>query len=294
MTKVRTYITPSSIGSYFGVGFVSPEEQILIDLGETEQEFDEASEARMLLGRVFEDPSLNYFEEALHIKIDERNIDTFDFYEGKIKGKIDGMTMLDGVKTVVENKISNAQYGKFTDNVGYMLQCQSYMLGKDVTQCLLCGLYQGKPIYKIIKRDEAVITDIKRVADFVVDVLMGLDIFDNFPKDILAKYSNVKLLPRIENVSDEVIAEAKKLLEYKKQVKELEEKIGVIEDLIKDNFETGTFDNAAIKISVGEGSRAGGYDIDYMSLEHPEINYERYRKPNSTYRTLRVTGKKAK
>jgi len=294
LTKVRTYITPSSIGSYFGVGFVSPEEQILIDLGETEQEFDEASEARMLLGRVFEDPSLNYFEEALHIKIDERNIDTFDFYEGKIKGKIDGMTVLEGVKTVVENKISNAQYGKFTDNVGYMLQCQSYMLGKDVTQCLLCGLYQGKPIYKIIKRDESIIADIKRVADFVVEVLMGLEIFDNFPKDILAKYSNVKLLPRIENVSDEVIAEAKKLIDYKKQVKELEEKIGAIEDLIKDNFETGTFDNAAIKISIGEGSRAGGYDIDYMSIEHPEINYERYRKPNSTYRTLRVTGKKAK
>jgi len=294
LTKVRTYITPSSIGSYFGVGFVPPEEQILIDLGETEQDFDEASEDRMRLGRIFEDPSLNYFEETLHIKITERNIDTFDFYDGKIKGKIDGMTMLDGVQTVVENKVSNAAYGRFTDSMGYILQCQSYMFGKNVTQCLLCGIYQGKPIYKIIKRDEAIIADIKRMADFIVDVLMGLDTFENYPNDILKKYANIKILPKIEDVSDEVIIKAKELIKLKEEAKVLKEKMDAIEDLIKDNFEIGTFDNTSLKISLGEGSRAGGYDMDLLSIEHPEINYDKYRKAPSTYRTLRVTAKKAK
>jgi len=294
LTKVRTYITPSSIGSYFGVGFVAPEEQILIDLGETEQEFDEASEDRMRLGRIFEDASLNYFEETLHITITDRNIDTFDFYDNKIKGKIDGMTILNGIPTVVENKISNAAYGRFTDSMGYILQCQSYMLGKNVSQCLLCGMYQGKPIYKIIKRDEEIIADIKRMSDFVVDVLMGLDTFDNYPTDILKKYANIKILPKIENVSNEVIEKAKELVKLKEDAKAIKEKMDAIEDLIKDNFEVGTFDNTSIKISLGEASRAGGYDMDMMSIEHPEINYEKYRKPASTYRTLKVTQKKAK
>jgi hypothetical protein len=294
LVKIRTYITPSSIGSYFGVGFNSPEEQIELDLGNVEEEFDEDAQDRMLLGRIFEDASLNYFEEKLHIKITDRNNLMMNFYDDKIKGVVDGMTILDGEPTVVENKISNAQSGKFTDKMGYILQCQCYMMAKNVDQALLCGMYQGKPIFKIIKRDEEVITDIKRMADFVVDVLMGLDDFTNFPRDILAKYSNTVILPRLENVSDEIIAKAKELAGYKAQMKELKEKSEEIEDLIKENFQTGVYDGNGIKITIGEVTKEGGFDLDAFSINNPTVEFSKYKKPDYSYRTLRVLAKKSK
>jgi len=43
MTKQRDYLRASSLGSYLGVGFNSPEEQLKIDLGQVEESFDEAS-----------------------------------------------------------------------------------------------------------------------------------------------------------------------------------------------------------------------------------------------------------
>ena len=48
--KVRYYVTPSSIGSYFGVGFNSPEEQFEIDSAQEESTFDADSLDRMELG----------------------------------------------------------------------------------------------------------------------------------------------------------------------------------------------------------------------------------------------------
>ena len=171
MKKIRNYVTPSSLGSYFGVGFLSPEEQIEVDLGNTEQYFDEEAEDRLRLGRVLEDSVLNYFEEALGIIIEERNDELRVFYDNKMMGKVDGIAVFNGEKTVVENKISNAKSYKFTENMGYIFQVQSYMMATNTKQALLCGLYQGKPVYKVIYRDEEMIRDIKRMVEFVYDML---------------------------------------------------------------------------------------------------------------------------
>ena len=183
--KIRNYVTPSSLGSYFGVGFLEPEEQIEIDLGNKEQTFDEDSEDRMRLGRCLEDSALNYFEETLGIVIEERNDQLRNFYDNKMLGKIDGMTILNGEKTVVENKISNAKSYRFTENLGYIFQVQSYMMATDTKQALLCGLYQGKPIYKIIQRDEEMIKDI------TVKNYLEERIFDLIKKEQIQLLNNI-------------------------------------------------------------------------------------------------------
>jgi len=56
--KHRDYVTPSSIGSYFGVGFNDPYDQLQVDLGLEDNNFDDEARARMLLGTVLEESVL--------------------------------------------------------------------------------------------------------------------------------------------------------------------------------------------------------------------------------------------
>ena len=231
---MRFYTTPSSIASYFGAGFNTPEEQLAIDLAIEKPEFDNAARDRMELGKILEDASLDYFEYKLGIVITDRNDKYLELYDGKIIGKVDGRTVIDGVDTIVENKISNAQ-GKFTDELAYLFQVQSYMID-GTPQVLLCGLHQGRPIYKIIKRDEEMIADIKEMTDFIVDVLMGFDDFSNYPTHLLEKYSRAKILQPFKEVTEEQEQEFIRLLELKEHIKELEAEVKLIENKIKDTF----------------------------------------------------------
>lgn len=292
MIKERFYTTPSSLGSYFGVGFNNPEEQIRIDLGLEEAVFDDDAEDRLLLGKILEAPVLDLFENKLGVVIHSRNVEDLLFYGGKIKGKIDGMTMLNGVETVVECKVSNAKSYRFTDNLGYLFQVQAYMLGTNTEQALLCGLYQGKPIYKIIPRNEEMIEDIKEMTDFVVDVLSGIGSFDAYPTHLLSKYSKTRLIPTIEELDEASKDKAKLLLVYKEQLKELTKQISDIEDYLKTKFDEGIYQNNLFKLTLSTGTRSGGVDIDRLALDHPEIDLKKYTKPDTTYRTLRITPKK--
>lgn len=289
--KIRNYVTPSSLGSYFGVGFLEPEEQIEIDLGNKEQTFDEDSEDRMRLGRYLEDSALNYFEETLGIVIDERNDQLRNFYDNKMLGKIDGMTLLNGERTVVENKISNAKSYKFTENLGYIFQVQAYMMATDTKQALLCGLYQGKPIYKIIPRDEEMIKDIKRMVDFVYDMLMGFESWENFPYDLVEKYSGKRVLEPIENITEEELDMLDELAELKKEKSDIEKAISKIESYVRERWETGKFDNGTITLTISETTRRGSFDVDKLSIKHPEIDYSNYFNEPSKYRTIRISKK---
>ena len=291
MKKIRNYITPSSLGSYFGVGFLSPEEQIEIDLGNKEQYFDEEAQARLMLGRNLEDAALNYFEEALGIIITERNDQLINFYDNKMKGKIDGMTIFNDVETVVENKISNARSYKFTENLGYHFQVQSYMLATGKKQALLCGLYQGKPIYKVIPRDEEMITDIKTMVDFVYDMLMGFETWENFPYNLVEKYSGKTTLEDIKNISEGEIDTISELAELKEERSSLDKEIRAIESQLKEKWNTGKYENDNIKLTISEVRKRGSIDIDRLSIDHPEIKYSNYIKDDIVYKTIKVNKK---
>jgi predicted phage-related endonuclease len=286
MTKQRDYVRASSLGSYLGVGFNSPEDQLKIDLGLVEESFDDAANDRMSLGREFEDAALNYFEKKLNTSITNRNVETIPLYGSKLVGKIDGMTLLDGVRTVVENKISNSASYKFTDNLGYILQVQAYMMGTETEQALLCGIYQGKPIYKLIKRDEEIIKDIKEIVDFIHSVMLGLETFDNYPTHLLAKYSKTKLLEPLTSVTDYDRATFENLATIRAQIKVLEDQKREIEELIKNKYDTGIYADDNIEVKISEYSKAGGIDVDTLNLDYPQIDLSKYTKPPIVYRTI--------
>jgi hypothetical protein len=286
MTKQRDYVRASSLGSYLGVGFNSPEDQLKIDLGLVEESFDDAANDRMSLGREFEDAALNYFEKKFNTSITNRNVETIPLYGSKLVGKIDGMTLLDGVRTVVENKISNSASYKFTDNLGYILQVQAYMMGTETEQALLCGIYQGKPIYKLIKRDEDIIKDIKEIVDFIHSVMLGLETFDNYPTHLLAKYSKTKLLEPLTSVTDYDRAMFANLATIRDEIKKLEKQKSELEDLIKNKYDTGIYADDDVEVKISEYTKSGGIDIDAFKMDYGTINLDPYRKPDIKYRTI--------
>ena len=84
----RINITASSLGSYFGVGFNTPEEQLEIDLGKMENIIDEESQDRMNLGNAMEEGCLNYFEGKLNVTITNRNTEILEDFDGLLRGKL--------------------------------------------------------------------------------------------------------------------------------------------------------------------------------------------------------------
>jgi len=221
-------------------------------------------------------------------------VETIPLYGSKLVGKVDGMTILEGVNTVVENKISNSQSYKFTDNLGYILQCQAYMMGTETDQALLCGIYQGKPIYKIIKRDEEIIKDIREITDFVHSVMLGLETFDNYPTHLLAKYSKTKLLEPLTKVTDYDKATFENLATIRAQIKVLEDQKKEIEEIIKNKYDKGIYVDDNIEVKISEYSKAGGIDVDTLNMDYPQIDLNKYAKPPIVYRTITTKFNKKK
>lgn len=289
--KTRYYITPSSLGSYFGVGFNSPEEQFLIDSGQEPNDFDEDAIRRMELGNHLEEGATNFFQDVIFkVPITDRNSEVKWGYDGKIKYAIDGMMELEGVKTVFENKISNSQSGRFTDNMTYLIQIHAYMLVEDVQQGVLAGIYQGRPIYKVIQRDEELIKDIKVMIEFVVNALNGLvDFYEEFPVDILDRYSINKLYEPIEDLSSITVNYLHELARLSEERKAIDKKIKELNAMHENDYEVseGVYDDDVINLRVSKYERRGGFDVDLFKEDNPYLDLERYYKPNRTF-TRRV------
>ena len=283
------YLRPSSLGSYFGVGFNTPEQQFRYDTGQEEVVFDDEAKSRMALGNFFEDTILNYFEDKLKIIITDRNTKVVHFYDGKLHGKLDGRAIYEGLPVVIEAKMSNSNYKKFIENKGYHIQSQCYMMDDpEIAGTLLLGLQNGKPVYRYIPRDPEMIEDIKTMVDFVLGLMDGTNSWDDYPYDLVEKFSGNKPLPQIETLEDFEIDYAKKLVEVNKQIKELYEEKKHLENHLKQNYGVGKFENNEISLSLSVYKRKGNIDVDRLVLENPKVNIEKYRLPDMAYKTLRI------
>ncbi len=289
----RNTVSASSLGSYFGVGFNDPAKQLMIDMGEIENDFDEEAEERMEIGNLLEDASLNVIEFILKIKIGNRNVEVINALDGMLRLKLDGETVMDGEPTVVENKVSNSKSGVFTKNKGYLFQVQAYMMAKDYNQALLCGLYMGKPVWKIVKRDDDMIQDIKEMVTTIYGILNGLIGKDAYPWHLVEKYSSTVYeheLDLFDAIEDgeylEHLDEANVNLKYWGDVKDK------IITHFKSKYKSLAFQNDDYKLAINKYVKQGSFDDITFSMEHPEIDLEKYKKEPIEITTVRLTNKK--
>lgn len=291
MIKERYDVIASSLGSYFGVGFNTPEQQLNYDLGLDEAEFTDEAQDRMDLGTILENSVLDYFEKKLMITITDRNSEIIWAFDKKLKGKVDGMTMLDGVETGVECKVSNSQNKKFTEDKGYYLQCQAYMEAKNVDQWLLLGLQNGKPIYKLIKRDAHVISLIKIVVEFLYDVFGGLADPKDFPYHVTQEYNTQPVLEEIK-IDDDDILLLEELKELKAASKQHDARIDELETYFKETFKNVKVEGKDFVATISTSKRAGGFDIDKLKEDYPLLDESKYKKPDSEFTQIRFSKRK--
>ena len=292
--RERFDIIASSLGSYFGVGFNTIEEQLDIDLGKTIKEVDPEAQDRMDLGNAMENGCLDYFEKKLNISIDERNSEYKYAVNGLLKCKRDGRTFIDGIETGVENKYSNAKAKCFTEDFGYELQCQAYMMAWGLDQWLLCGMWQGQPRMKLIKANKDIQKDIEDLVTAVSSILMGISSVEDYPWDIVEKYSKVN---KTKSLSDDEVEEYDKELlhrigELKDEIKVRESECKELEEYAKTHYTDSRYQDDDYKYVISTGERQGGFDEDKLSIEHPEIDLTQYRKPSTSYTQIRVTSRR--
>ena len=291
--KERFDIIASSLSSYFGVGFNTIEEQLEIDLGIREKEVDEEQQDRMDLGNAMEEGCLNYFEKKLNIIIDERNSEYKYAVNNLLKCKRDGRTFIDGIETGVENKYSNSKTKCFTDDFGYELQCQAYMMAWGLDQWLLCGMWQGQPRMRLIKKNEELQKDIEEVVMCVSSILMGISSIEDYPWETINKYNKVNALKDLS--SEDIEDYDKELLhrigELKDEIKIKKLECDELEEYAKTHYAESRYQDEDYKYVISTGTRKGDIDKDKLSIEHPEIDLENYRKPSTSYSQIRVTNR---
>ena len=294
MLNNRYNVIASSLSSYMGVGFNTVQEQLDYDLGKEERVIDDEAQDRMDLGNAMEDGCLNYFEKKMGILIDERNSEYKYACDGKLKCKRDGRTFLDGIETGVENKYSNSSSECFTDSIGYVIQCQAYMMAWDLDQWILCGMWQGKPAYKLIKKDVEIQNDIETIVDAVVEIMMGLREVDDYPWDIVEKYSKQKQLKVLTD--DDLEDYDKQLLnsvgKLKAQKKAIEDKLKELEDYAKTHYEDSKWEDSDFKYTISTSAGRATFDKATFSIENPTIDIMKYYKEGTPFRTIRCTAKK--
>lgn len=296
--KSRNYVVASALGAYFGLYQsygTSPMDQLEIDLGNDEAVFDDAAIKRMDLGKILEAPVLDYFENLLNIKIIDRNQDFIYAFDDMLKGIIDG-DVEDGylgIPTGVECKISNSSSGPFTKNLGYIMQCQAYMKAKGYKQWLLLGLYNGKPIYELLTYNEELANDMEEMINAVFLILNGIEDVSSFPYHLVEKYAKVKPVAPIEASLDDMklFDEYLELKDSLEAMKETEARLDELEEYFKNQFLGAYTHLDGRTITISAGTRKGSYDIDLLSIENPELDLSKYKKPDSEFK--KITVKKA-
>ena len=279
MKKERLTLTASGLGSYFGVGFNTPEEQLAIDKGEKEAIFDENAKLRMELGTQLENSVLDYFEKALKIIIKDRNIEKITGFDGQLRMMIDGMTTYRGEKTLVECKVSNSE-SSFLDNKGYYIQCQAYMEALNVNQCLLLGLHKGKPVFKLIQKNDSTVEDIKEVISKVVPILMGIEDDSNLPYDMIEKYSG-KPKTTLASLDEDIKQYIEEIEELNKVVKEANARKKELTNYLKATYDNCKYKDNNYSVTIYELVR-NTFDKDAFHMAYPDIDLSKYNKTSKS------------
>lgn len=295
-TSKRTTVIASSLGSLFGIGFNTPEQQMDYFMGRDEPFFSELSKERMALGNAFEEAMLDYWEERLGIVIHTRNTKTVDVFDGKLRVKVDGITTYNGEKTLVEAKYSLADSGSFISNRGYMMQCMAGMEAHGCTQALLLGLYKGEPHMVVIPYDKEIVQDIEEMVTIVWAILNGMiEEEGNYPYHLVDKYTGNTVDPdqvvEYDESDNDMVEE---YLEIKEEIKDLQKKEKAIKNYMSGKYPYTEHHAETFKVAITDRSRKGGIDYDKLISDHPEINLEAYRKADSTYKVVDIRRKKVK
>ena len=145
----------------------------------------------------------------------------------------------------------------------------------------------------MIKANKELQKDIEELVTKVASILMGISPIEDYPWDIVDKYSKVSQTKLLS--SDDMEDYDKELLhrigELKDEIKIREIECKELEDYAKMHYNDSRYEDNDYKYVISTSERKGGFDEDKLSIEHPDIDLSQYRKPSTTFTQIRVTSK---
>lgn len=291
MTNARNSIRASALGSYFGVGYNEPLEQLENDMGNEEITFFGAQLDAMEVSTLLEDGILNIVEARNDCIITDRNTETLEAMDGKLRVRADGLTTINGEYHTVEVKhVASGENPVF--NQGFHFQVMSQIIayrekGYEINKGILACLYQGRYYQVILELTEELEKDIYIMVNTIVAILQGELPVEMYPKNILEKYTTLPEEPEEFDIEDTTKVE--ELGKVKIKMKELKDEETALVNYLKGKYSTLDATVAGgTNIKIGQTTRKGSYDMAAIITDHPDIDIEKYRKESTTYQTVRV------
>ena len=123
---------------------------------------------------------------------------------------------------------------------------------------------------------------------------MGIRSIDDYPWDVVEKYSKQK---QLKVLTDDDLEEYDKQLlnsvgKLKAQKKAIEDKLKELEEYAKLHYEDSKWEDADFKYSISTSAGRSTFDKNTFSIENPTIDINKYYKEGTPFRTIRCTAKK--
>ena len=123
---------------------------------------------------------------------------------------------------------------------------------------------------------------------------MGLRDIDEYPWDIVEKYSKQKQLKILTD--DDLEDYDKQLLnslgKLKTQKKVIEDKIKELEEYAKSHYEDSKWEDDDYKYTISTSPGKSTFDKATFSIENPTMDIMKYYREGTSFRTIRCTAKK--
>ena len=297
-TRWKESISGSKVAKILGQSpYTSLEEQFLIDMGIMEQPpLSRIAQEKTKMGHILEPIILQRFEEHLsnvtdnfNLMIDKANYQRQD--DAWFTGEFDGYGTLNGQTYVVDAKNTEQDFDQVYKT--YEWQLRYYMWFGNFDTSFLAVLQNGWK-FKVL--------EVKRDLDLEQRMIQALQYYQGCLRASLQPEEAVicdimGFTKEIEVANDLETSDLEAFYDYAEVTlkhKQTEATKKALNQTIMSRFRDGLkYKNSDLSVSIYSTTRKGGLDLDLLQQDHPELNFELYRKPDSISTTLRVTPSKA-
>lgn len=284
--KRRTGVSSSKISAILNRNkYRDVVEQWLMDTKRKKPEFTNTSKQKMNMGTKMEHVIKDLVEEHFKVALTVDKNRYVDDYMDYFSIEFDALDYRN--KTVYEFKNTEMGEDHIYETYYPQVQFAMYMVGWD--RARICYLRNGWDLgYVDVPRDDNFIehmikAGVKYNHCLETDTLPDPAEFDEIAFNI-DFYKNLDNLASATEPADLSLEEIESLYQWSEVRKELD-KLKIEDARFKGQFadKFGKYKDERLTYSQGEYVRKGGYDVDLLKKDYPDIDFEKYRKPDSKY-----------
>lgn len=284
--KRRTGVSSSKISAILNRNrYRDVVEQWMMDTKRKKPEFTNTSKQKMNMGTKMEHVIKDLVEEHFGIALTVDKNRYIDDHRDYMSIEFDALDYRN--QTVYEFKNTEMDEDHIKEQYYSQVQFAMYMIGWDKAR--ICYLRNGWDLgYVDVPRDENFIENMLEAASkyhhcLTTDTLPVPEEFNEIANRI-DFYKNLDNLESATEPADLTLEEIEALYQWSEVRKELD-KLKIEDARFKGQFadKFGKYKDERLTYSQGEYVRKGGYDINLLKKDYPDIDFENYRKPDTKY-----------